>query len=310
MLYYCKIREGNFGDDLNPWLWSRLAPEFCDEQNPALLVGIGTIFTCRIPEEPLKMVFGSGCWGRGPLPELDERWKIYCVRGPLTAARLKLDPALALVDPGILVRRFARVATTRKYRVSFMPHQSSMSFANWDELCRQVGFHCIDPQWPVDRVLQDLQETNLLLSEAMHGAIAADALRVPWIPLRLYSRFDTFKWQDWTRSIGVPWKLTDVAPIYLNLPKYSKRVGYFFKKGFANLGLGREGWKRHGVWRSTPAQIQRSLEVLSKIPENQPAFLSEDKRLDELEERLLEKLSQLRADWAKLLPAESKSLGA
>ena len=88
MLYYCKIASGNFGDDLNPWLWSRLAPEVCQVENKTLFVGIGTILTCRIPVEPIKMVFGSGCWGHGPLPRLDDRWKVYCVRGPLTAAPL------------------------------------------------------------------------------------------------------------------------------------------------------------------------------------------------------------------------------
>jgi hypothetical protein len=299
MLYYCKTPQGNFGDDLNPWLWPRLAPEVCDEQDPTLFVGIGTILTDKIPRQPAKVVFGAGGWNTGPLVKIDRHWKIYCVRGPLTAARLGLDPALALVDPAILLRRFASPPARPKYRVSFMPHLQSMPLADWEALCGQIGFHCIDPRSGVERILQELQATELLLTEAMHGAIVADALRVPWIPVRMYGRFAEFKWQDWSQSIRVPLKLTDIPPIYAQPPRGWKRLDYLVKKGLAHAGMGRNNWKRLGIRCSTGHEIDRSLEALSRVPEKQPAHLSDDKFLSELEARLLEKLSQLRSDWVK-----------
>src|SRR4051794_19313109 len=118
MLYYCKTPEGNFGDDLNPWLWSRLAPELCDEREPTLFVAIGTILSHKIPAEPRKVVFGSG-WATGPLPKIDDRWTVHCVRGPLTAAKLNLDPALALVDPAVLVRQVKLAPVKKAFAVSF-----------------------------------------------------------------------------------------------------------------------------------------------------------------------------------------------
>jgi succinoglycan biosynthesis protein ExoV len=299
MLYYCKTPDGNFGDDLNLWLWPRLAPEVCDEQDSTLFVGIGTILGHHIPRKPVKMVFGAGCGKPGPLPKIDDRWKIYCVRGPLTAARLGLDPALALVDPAILVRRFLDHPSRPKYPVSFMPHLQSMPHADWEELCARIGFHCIDPRAGVERVLRELQETELLLAEAMHGAIVADALRVPWIPVRMYSRFAEFKWQDWSQSIRVPLKLTDVPPIYAQPPKGWKRLDYVVKKGLAHAGVGRKNWKRLGIRSSTQDEIHQSLEVLRRVPEKQPPCLSNDKFLSQLEARLLEKLSRLRAAWVK-----------
>ena len=33
-LYYCRIAHDNSSDVLNPWLWSRLAPEVCAAANP------------------------------------------------------------------------------------------------------------------------------------------------------------------------------------------------------------------------------------------------------------------------------------
>ena len=162
MLYYCKTPKGNFGDDLNLWLWPRLAPEVCDEQDSTLFIGIGTILSHHIPPKPVKVVFGAGCGKTGPLPKIDDRWKIYCVRGPLTAARLNLDPALALVDPAILVRRFLNRPAGPKYPVSFMPHLQSMPHADWEALCARIGFHCIDPRAGVERVLMEIQKTELL----------------------------------------------------------------------------------------------------------------------------------------------------
>jgi len=299
MLYYCKTPHGNLGDDLNLWLWPRLAPEVCDEQDATLFVGIGTLLNHKIPRQPAKVVFGAGCWGNGPLPKIDSQWKIYSVRGPLTAARLKLDSALALVDPAVLVCRFLRHSSESKYPVSFMPHLQSMPHADWKTLCDRIGFHCIDPRSGVERVLNELQETRLLLAEAMHGAIVADALRVPWIPVRLYSRFAEFKWQDWAQSVRVPLKLTDVPPIYAKPPAGWKRVDYVVKKGLAHAGLGRQNWKRLGTRSSTNDEIERSLEALRSVPEKQNPCLSNDNVLPQLETRLLEKLSELRQAWVK-----------
>src|SRR2546429_1124331 len=107
MLHYSNywvLDHGNFGDDLNPWLWSRLAPEGCEQSDPAVFFGIGTILSRSAPPVPNKVVFGSGC-GTGLGPKLDNRWFFYAVRGPLTAAKLGLDAALALGDPSILARR-------------------------------------------------------------------------------------------------------------------------------------------------------------------------------------------------------------
>jgi hypothetical protein len=59
-LHYYKDPHGNFGDDLNPWLWSKLIPDLLDDDGRTLFVGIGTILRREIPRGPGKVVFGSG----------------------------------------------------------------------------------------------------------------------------------------------------------------------------------------------------------------------------------------------------------
>ena len=218
LLYYHKDPKGNFGDDLNPWLWDRLLPGFFRgdfphepklRQAPAdgetLFIGIGTLLNRNIPETAKKIVFGTGA-GYGPPPAIDASWDISCVRGPLTAAMLGLDRSVAVTDPAVLVRaiNFQRGPTIR--RISYMPHCSSARNADWSRICHQVGIGFIDPRWPVEEVLRGICSTEMLVTEAMHGAIVADALRTPWLPVATSSVILELKWHDWCQSLGLKYK--------------------------------------------------------------------------------------------------------
>ena len=296
MLHYFKIAHGNFGDALNPWLWEKLCPEICDARPDVLFLGVGTLLSARVPAAPVKVVFGSGCSG-GPAPRLDDRWHIYCVRGPLTAEKLGLDPACALTDPAVLMRRFCSAPAQKSYPVSLMLHHQSVFEADWRALAGRAGFHCIDPRDGVDKVLAEIGETGLLLTEALHGAIVADALRVPWISIRLYDRYSEFKWRDWTQSMQLPLAVHEVPPIYDRKFLSKKGLTHAFKKTLATTGLGKPKWKQLRVQASGERAINRTLQRLQKLAQEQKPCLSDEKHLQSLEIRLLEKLSEIREAW-------------
>src|SRR5580765_8548204 len=86
-LYYCDSVQGNFGDDLNQWLWPRLLPGMWNDDDGVIFVGIGTILGRDVPAARIRAVFGSGA-GYALVPDIaarDGNWHIYGVRGPLTA---------------------------------------------------------------------------------------------------------------------------------------------------------------------------------------------------------------------------------
>jgi succinoglycan biosynthesis protein ExoV len=206
-LFYYQDPEGNFGDDLNAWLWPRLIPDLLDDDDDTLFVAIGSILDRRIPQEPQKVVFGTGV-GYGLLPVLDERWQIWCVRGPLTARALGLPARLAVTDPAALVRTVRTGPVSKPHRVSFVPHFRSprrAEAAGLDlyKLCASVGINYIDPRKGVEHVLAAIESSQMVLAEAMHGAIVADALRIPWVPLQLYDQILNLKWHDWCGSVGI-----------------------------------------------------------------------------------------------------------
>jgi succinoglycan biosynthesis protein ExoV len=70
----------------------------------------------------------------------------------------------------------------------------------------------IDPLAPVPEICAQLARSSLVIAEAMHGAIVADAFRVPWIPASTSGRFNLFKWQDWAMSLGM-------SPVVHALPR-------------------------------------------------------------------------------------------
>jgi succinoglycan biosynthesis protein ExoV len=200
-LYYFRGKKPNFGDELNPWLWPRLIPGFLHDDDDDLFLGIGTLLNDGVPNAPRKIVFGSG-YGYGNPPRVDARdWRFLCVRGPVTAKMLGLPEDLAICDPAILLRRLPWPNEPKQFPVSFMPHWESLDRGNWPVACALSGIHFIDPTAPIEQVISDIRASELIISEAMHGAIVADAMRVPWIAVQPQLHMHAPKWLDWCASI-------------------------------------------------------------------------------------------------------------
>lgn len=269
---YFQDPKGNFGDELNPWLWPKIfgdavsgfghhGKETREENNAEdlLFYGIGTILDDRIPERPEKIVFGSG-FGYGEKLEELNGFKIFFVRGNNTAKALGLGPEKALTDPAILLRRFfSPVADEdKKFDVSFMPHHSSVKGDYWRKACESLNIHYIDPLGAdVETVIKDISASRLIIAEAMHGAIVADTFRVPWIAVSSVAETNNFKWLDWCGTLGVTYAPVRMTPIF---PDPSKRF-----------------WKK---WLNTVKQIMRKRQLAAVMRSHNKAQLSDSKLLD------------------------------
>ena len=73
----------------------------------------------------------------------------------------------------------------------------------WQEICDELGIHYIDARRPIHEIIQEIAETEVLLAEAMHGAITADTLRTPWIPVMTSQWLLPSTWIDWTLSLNM-----------------------------------------------------------------------------------------------------------
>lgn len=199
--------EPNFGDDLNPWLWHRLLPGCLDAAAPDQLVAIGTLLNRRLPSARRTLIFGAGV-GYGPPPAVDSSWHFYFVRGPLSAQVLGLPRGLGLTDPAILLRTLPAPAATQRAARAYMPHVGELRWRPgvWQAVCAAVGVRFVDPRGSVDEIRLALAEIDTLYTEALHGAICADAMRVPWVAVRTSGRVLSFKWEDWCASMELPYR--------------------------------------------------------------------------------------------------------
>lgn len=279
-LYYFKKKEGNFGDDLNGWLWQELVPNAFDEDERSVFFGIGTIINDRIYERAPKadkiVVFGSGVgYGRTPLrnlPDIGDKWKVYCVRGPLSARALGLKDDMVVSDAAVLIRRLFKCTEEKKYSFSYIPHvnQAIKHGGLWKRVCDQLGYGYIDPRWSRDEVLRSLCQAEVIIAEAMHGAIVADALRIPWIAARTTDTIFEFKWQDWCRSVDLNYQPQTIT----GLPK-------------------RRGIEYSAIEWLSAKKIARQMEDIAKLS---PPLLSKDSKIEQVTVRLEEKLQDFKKD--------------
>lgn len=205
----------NYGDALNPWLWPKLLGKRLQPSSPTLFLGIGTILKTDLPAAERYAVLSSG-GGYGPFPQPDHRWRFYAVRGPLTAQRLGLGPDMAAIDGAYFLRKF-QLPTPAPVgpRIGFMPHWQTRLRVPWEKICQMSGLRFISPSLPVEAALSEFQACDAIIAEAMHAAITADALRIPWVPVRLGGQFLDFKWHDWLGSIELkcsPIPLPNIRP--------------------------------------------------------------------------------------------------
>lgn len=203
-LTYFRGDPPNFGDELNATMWDHLLPEgLLDEDESELFLGIGSILWGFLPKEPLKVVAGSG-WAYSDPPDVhDGRWDVLWVRGPRTAAKLGLDPGLAITDAAVLLRRTPLPAAATGVGAAFMPHVDSIKRGDWEAVCRLAGLTYLDPRAPVEALIPLIRGASVVVTEAMHGAIVSDALRTPWIAITPIHPDHRAKWYDWSESLGI-----------------------------------------------------------------------------------------------------------
>lgn len=216
---YYKDKRGNFGDDLNPWLWKQLFATSEIVQN-SLFLGIGSILNQdyknvadAMNPNVKKIVFGTGVRPsyESSYLELDHTWDVKFLRGPLSSFYFQNKyPYIADAAYAIrLLPQFEKyLKTPKKYKISFMPYYKSATMFNWKKICDILGFHYISPfsENGVEHTILEIASSETIITEAMHGAIVADALRVPWhrfilsIPHTEGPMVSEFKWNDWLMS--------------------------------------------------------------------------------------------------------------
>ncbi|RLQ88964.1 polysaccharide pyruvyl transferase family protein [Notoacmeibacter ruber] len=197
-------KRGNFGDDLNPWLWDRILPGWRTISPETIFFGVGTLLHERRMSGfrvQKTLILGSGV-GYGDVPTIPPNlnWDIRALRGPVSASLLGLDESLGMIDPAYLIGDFDeyRLQRSRQRNVCFVPHYSTIQDYGLEDQFAASDIRLVSPSDDFLNVIENIYSASLVVTESLHGAIVADCFSIPWIPVQIHERFNASKWNDFT----------------------------------------------------------------------------------------------------------------
>lgn len=286
-------RGQNFGDALNPLIFEHFLNDGAlNESSDIELLGIGTIFGLK-QSELKKVVFSSGISDDeatyGAIPQIDGKYDIRAVRGPLTAELLNISTRLAVTDGAALVAKvFPRSIMSVPSQVGFIPHHKSLDFySDWETVANSAGLTFLDIRQKPKSFLRQLWTCEAVITEAMHGAIVADTYSIPWIPIKLYSHINEFKWMDWAASVRV------------DMQFHASRSQLHSSGFFADLMMARGFPKIFAKLLSRALlqwRIRRTVIWLKALPDSKK-YLSDRDHLSSLIDELLLRLEKVKSDY-------------
>lgn len=293
-LQYYRGQQPNFGDELNTWLWPQLLPDFFDDDPRILFIGIGSIVGAPYDADATKVVFGAGYVPTyHPTPDVHgSDWDVFFVRGPRTASALGIPAHLGIGDSAMLLRALDVQFRREPRYIGFMPHWESVPRGNWRAACALAGIQFIDPTESVERVITDILGCTVLICEAMHGAIVADTLRVPWIPVLPIEHAHQDKWLDWADSLNltlrrhrlIPSTAAEVQIANFYRPHLGRLSGYLASSALSRV--------------AQPLLTYTAAQRLTTIAKEYPS-LSRDSLLEDTVQKMQDKLTQLKTRYRK-----------
>lgn len=295
-LYFYRGVRPNFGDELNHWMWPRIFGDVFDNSEDHLFLGIGSILFSSHPEHAKKIVFGSGYGGYTEPPVLNSKWEVRFLRGKMTAKALNLNPELGVGDSAILLRSvvdFENRIKTKRHKFSYMPHWESAEIGLWKDACELVGINYIDPCADVDFVLDEIMSSEVVITEAMHGAIVSDALRVPWIAAQPIHAQHRAKWEDWASALDLKIR-PEPIPTSSFLEFIISKIG---QRGFVSSKLQYHGKFLNGVRQES--FVIRAAQRLQRIAATEPQ-LSADLSIKRAHDRMVSEVARLQHDYPEL----------
>jgi len=290
----------NFGDRLNFLVFPKLLGPIFDQDKRLVLLGIGTVIGARVPAGRHQIILGAGTGYQRRRPSLAGR-TVYTVRGPGTARLLGLPESRASIDPGVLVAGLYPGDGTVRVPAGtlFMPHWQTekASGPQWRAACAMAGIEYVSPLDDSETVLARLRHCNLLITEALHGAVVAECYGRPWIPVVLGSKVLDFKWHDWCASIGTSYQPHSTLPVLHDSEPIALTA--YVKRAASSLGLGKSGWRRIATRRTSHADTEIAAAELARIVAGAERHIHRrsSQAYDRGMERLLAAVADFQRDW-------------
>ena len=280
----------NFGDALNPLLWNWVFPNLEEVSNEWDFFGVGTLLkkdmhsTLDCP----KLVMGSG-YGYGNAVKIDSNWHFGFVRGMHTCKKLKIPESFGIGDPAVLLLEKPEIQkkiSKPGNKNLLIPHHRSEENADWKKLADLLDFDFCSPTESVDQMVKAISFAKTVFTESLHGAIFADSLNIPWVPIFSAKYLNFFKWKDWCASVNVKFNpVIFPRPFFCTDISLAKRVKALPKRLIGQLGL-IERYKLTPISPIKDSQLEIYAQEISNLFDNSITTLSTKQKKDEILSRM------------------------
>ena len=210
----------NFGDELSPAIVAALSQdEIAYSERSGKLLCLGSIFHYANP--------GDAIWGTGLLKgdwfPRSTSVEIHAVRGPLTERILNangFDCPKVYGDPAVVSPYLWKADGAPKYKIGIVPHWSHYRLLKNTGKDPSIKLINVSDHWK--KVVEEIQQCEVILSSSLHGIILSDAYDIPRIAFYLDTPPDNswFKFEDYSGSINAdfePHRATGAAKDFARL---------------------------------------------------------------------------------------------
>lgn len=198
------IHKPNFGDLLSPWLIKKMTGkdvEYNNGHNSPTTLAIGSIVYQAMPE---SVVWGSGLFGTERKKDVCSEAVYKAVRGPLTRNLLrihKINCPEVYGDPALLCPLYYNPVIQKKYKVGIVLRWSERTWNNINFGSGIKKIFLLTDE--IERVIDEINECEMIMSSSLHGVIIADAYGIPsaWIASNTPKGL-AFKYYDYFLSVN------------------------------------------------------------------------------------------------------------
>lgn len=212
-----KVQPNNIGDDINYFLVRELSGKKVINYRNIIhkrlriknILCIGSIVDWMTNEQSI-------IWGSGVLYGYENRMKkspqkVCAVRGPLTREYLLnhgIDCPEIYGDPALLLPLIYKSNSPKKYKIGIIPHFYDYNLVKLKNVLssKLINYTIIDISWYENwkKVIDEINECEIIASSSLHGLIISDAYRIPnvWIQLSDNMKGGNFKFFDYLESVG------------------------------------------------------------------------------------------------------------
>ena len=189
----------------------------------------------------------------------------------------------------------------KKHKVSVIPHHQTVAPIDWKTVASLGDIHFIDPRKNFFSVFEDIAQSECVLTESLHGAILADALRTPWQPFQLGHRFNMFKWHDWFKSIHVDIQAIQKYPILCSerLPG-PRRAKHALERVCGKI-LMYDRLSQKPIRTNSTRELETFAITLQEQAQSKQFYLSSESTLQNILNRLIECVESVRAQYVNEL---------